>query len=49
VLAFADVAVVVTLEWIAFRKRLDLSPWPNLRAFALLHRERASFATTRPE
>lgn len=48
VLAFADVAVVVAFEWIAFRSRLDLSQWANLRALALAHRERTSFATTRP-
>jgi glutathione S-transferase len=47
-LAYVDVAVLSLLGWIRFRKRLDLEPWPGLRALDAAHAERPSIASTRP-
>jgi len=47
-LAYVDVAVISLLGWIRFRKRLDLTPWPGLRALETAHAERPSIASTRP-
>jgi glutathione S-transferase len=47
-LAYVDVGVLTLLGWIRFRKRLDLAPWPALRALEAAHAERPSIASTRP-
>jgi glutathione S-transferase len=48
VLAFTDVAVACAVDWVGFRQRLDLTPYPHVRAVAEAHRERPSFVSTRP-
>jgi glutathione S-transferase len=47
-LAYADVTVMCLLGWIRFRNRLDLSPWPELRALESAHASRPSLVSTRP-
>ena len=47
-LAYVDVAVMSLLGWIRFRKRLDLSPWPELLALESAHAARPSLLSTRP-
>ena len=47
-LAYADVALMSLLGWIRFRKRLDLSPWPELLALESAHASRPSLVSTRP-
>lgn len=47
-LAYADVTVMCLLGWIRFRNRLDLSPWPELRALEAAHASRPSLVSTRP-
>ncbi|HEY1333003.1 MAG TPA: glutathione S-transferase family protein [Myxococcaceae bacterium] len=47
-LAYADVTVICLLGWIRFRKRLDLSLWPELLALESAHASRPSLVSTRP-
>jgi glutathione S-transferase len=47
-LAYVDVAVMTLLSWIRFRKRLDLTPWPQLLALEAAHAARPSMASTQP-
>ncbi len=47
-LAFADIAVICALDWMAFRKRHEWSHHQNLRQMIQRHRERPSLAETHP-
>jgi len=47
-LGIAEIALATTLEWLAFRKPAELKDCPALEELAAAHRERASFAATRP-
>jgi glutathione S-transferase len=46
--SFVDLALVCGLEWLAFRKRYDLSRNPGLARVVEHHRERPSLASTHP-
>ena len=47
-LSFADVSVLCTLDWVRFRNRMDLSPWPGLAQVEAAHRGRPSLVATLP-
>jgi glutathione S-transferase len=47
-LAFADVAIVCALDWMAFRRRYDVTRHPGLCRVMEAHRDRPSFAGTHP-
>jgi glutathione S-transferase len=47
-LAFADIALMCALDWMAFRKRYEVSRHQNLCRVVEAHRERPSLASTHP-
>jgi len=46
-LSFAEVSILCTVSWVRFRNRMDLAPWPGLRALEAAHQDRPSVASTR--
>lgn len=47
-LSFVDIALTCALDWMAFRKRYDVTAHPGLARVLAAHRERESFAATHP-